>query len=203
MSKVMKITVSSDFIREKLINLMYEGDILHKDAQIIYTGEGPLDFWEHEGYPEGSIFITSDIHSDFYHLRQNVALANAQVELSEDKLTIKELKKLKSGYQEDKKAREKAWAKYKKLYDNDRSKYHFLPEGHREDPSYRYPMNKAEVAKYNDLDTNKLYMKKKNTNQYVEIDMDNRHTYALDSWGGTDIVFWAHNPNHDDDKDES
>ena len=36
-SKVMKITVSSDFIREKLINLMYEGDILHKDAEIIYT----------------------------------------------------------------------------------------------------------------------------------------------------------------------
>ena len=119
-------------------------------------------------------------------------------------MTIKELKKLKSGYQEDKTAREKAWAKYKKLYADDRMSYHFLPEGHRDDPSYRYPMNKAEVAKYKDLDTNKLYMKKKNSNQYVEIDMDNRHTYALDSWAGTDIVFWAHNPNHDgDDKDES
>ena len=35
MSKVMKVIVSSDFIREKLVKLMYEGDILHKDAEII------------------------------------------------------------------------------------------------------------------------------------------------------------------------
>ena len=203
MSKVMKVIVSSDFIREKLVKLMYEGDILHKDAQIIHTGEGPEDFFDNEYYPEGSIFITSDANSDFWHLREEIALADAQVELNEDKLTKKELKKLAAYEQDAKPARKKAWAKYKKLYKDDNYKhYRHLPQGHMDDPPWSYPMDKAEVAKYKDLDANRLYMKKKNSNEYIKVSLDRRHPYALDGWAGSDIEFWAYNPNHEDSKDE-